>query len=318
MSTGSWKSGPPKTVLLATDLSSRCDRALDRAAQLALQWQARLVVLNVLDPSEGHSRLEMGTWPSPGQPEDRADAALRRIRRDLSAALPADAALPEMEIRIDEGDPAARIDEVARTLGAGLIITGVARDETLGRTFLGTTVERLVRQTPVPILVVKNRARPYLDILLATDFSASSRHALDASLAFFPETPKTLFHAFEVPFPELLDKVNAREEFRAMEQKACAAFLESCNLSDAQRGTLRPVIEHGVPAAALRAHMIAHDMDIVVVGTHGRSAVFDAVLGITAKLFLDHAPGDVMLLREPRAVKMSGILKMTPLDLRRA
>ena len=39
---------PPKTILCATDLSSRCDRALDRAALLARHWQARLVVVHAL------------------------------------------------------------------------------------------------------------------------------------------------------------------------------------------------------------------------------------------------------------------------------
>jgi nucleotide-binding universal stress UspA family protein len=49
MNKPSWTQGPPKTILLATDLSSRCDRAMDRAAQLASLWGARLVVLNVLE-----------------------------------------------------------------------------------------------------------------------------------------------------------------------------------------------------------------------------------------------------------------------------
>ena len=38
----------PNAILLATDLSARCDRALSRALQLARQWQARLVVATVL------------------------------------------------------------------------------------------------------------------------------------------------------------------------------------------------------------------------------------------------------------------------------
>jgi hypothetical protein len=38
----------PKKILLATDLSCRCDRAMDRAVALATEWQAQLVVLHVL------------------------------------------------------------------------------------------------------------------------------------------------------------------------------------------------------------------------------------------------------------------------------
>jgi hypothetical protein len=32
-------------------------------------------------------------------------------------------------------------------------VTGVARDETLGRVLLGTTIEKLVRNANVPVLV---------------------------------------------------------------------------------------------------------------------------------------------------------------------
>ena len=37
----------PQHLLLATDLCARCDRPLDRAKQLALEWQSELVILTV-------------------------------------------------------------------------------------------------------------------------------------------------------------------------------------------------------------------------------------------------------------------------------
>ncbi|WP_268744979.1 universal stress protein [Cupriavidus metallidurans] len=42
---------PPASLMLATDLSPRCDRALDRAAGLAQAWKAELIVAHVLDPA---------------------------------------------------------------------------------------------------------------------------------------------------------------------------------------------------------------------------------------------------------------------------
>jgi nucleotide-binding universal stress UspA family protein len=38
-------------LLLASDLSSRCDRATDRAAQLAQAWKAKLLVVHAIDPN---------------------------------------------------------------------------------------------------------------------------------------------------------------------------------------------------------------------------------------------------------------------------
>jgi nucleotide-binding universal stress UspA family protein len=294
----SWRRGPPKTIVFASDLSSRCDRALDRTAQLANAWGAKVVVVHVLDPREespSQSRLE--DLPSWRRPPNRADVVRAQIRRDVIGNL------PDFEVRVEEGDPASRIDAVARAVGADLIVIGVARDETFGRYLLGATVDRLVRHTPVPVLVVKRRARPYREILVATDFSESSRHALDAAVSFFPDAPKTLLHAFEVPFASFLDTGNFREQFRVMEHEACEAFVAGAALTPEQQRNLKVLVEHGAPERMVRAYMQDRDVDLVVLGTHGRSATFDALIGSTARRILEAAPGDVLLVREPRSVR---------------
>jgi len=297
-------SAPPKIILLATDLSGRCDRALDRAAQLARLWRARMIVLHVIEPRESIlEQMTYGDSPSWRRPPDRTAVVMKQIRRDLLETLSGAEDLSDIEVRIEEGDPATKIDEVARITGAGLIVTGVARDETFGRQVLGTTVHRLIRKVPLPLLVVKSRARLYREVLVATDFSASSRHALDVAVAFFPDMQKTLFHAFEVPFPALLDKGNAREEFRAMEQDACELFLSAAGLSPEVRRNLRTVIEHGVPAKMVRDYMEYRNVALVVLCTHGRSAVYDVLIGSTANRILECSPGDVLLVRDPKSVK---------------
>src|SRR3546814_9493749 len=42
----------PRRMALATDLSHRCDRALDRALLVARAWQAELTVIHALAPPE--------------------------------------------------------------------------------------------------------------------------------------------------------------------------------------------------------------------------------------------------------------------------
>src|SRR3546814_12754074 len=59
----SWKDGPPQRILLATDLSFRCERALKRAAALSAHWQSALVVMPVLDTSD-HNLIQPGHRPS--------------------------------------------------------------------------------------------------------------------------------------------------------------------------------------------------------------------------------------------------------------
>lgn len=300
MSQPSWTEGSPKTILLATDLSSRCDRAMDRAAHLADLWGARLVVLNVIEHEyELAEPARSADLPSWRRPPEREAVVAAQVRRDLGGTLKG------AEIRVVEGAAVATIEAVAREIGADLIVTGIARDETLGRYFLGSTVERLARRTPVPLLIVKSRMRPYGEVLVATDFSPSSQHALTAAARFFPQTPLTLLHAWEIPFSGFLDKPDFRRQWTEMEKAGCDTFVAQSELSQDRRRDLRVLLEHGSPETMVRTYMRDKGVDLVVVGTHGRSGLFDVRLGGTAKRILESAPGDVLLVREPRSVRPS-------------
>lgn len=297
MDTPTWTSRPPKTIVLATDLSSRCDRALDRAAELAARWHARLLIVHAIDPHEGTlERRHLTDLPSWRRPPGRTRLVEAQIRRDLRAQL------AHVEVRVEEGDPADVIQRVAAESSCELVVTGIARDETLGRYFLGTTVERLVRRSPVPILVVKSRG-PYREVIVATDFSPSSAHALKAAAVFFPDAPLALIHAFETPFAGFLDRDKYSAVFKAMQEEASAAFLADPAFAT-HRPRIKVLIEHGAPASVIRSYMEDNGANLVVAGTHGRSAAFDVLIGSTAKRILDHAPGDVLLIREPRAVNV--------------
>jgi len=300
MTEPSWAEGPPKTILLATDLSSRCDRALDRAGQLATLWGARLVVLTVLEHDEDFmDPSRTPNLPSWRRPPDRQAVVAAQVRRDLGEALKG------AEVLIVEGAVAANIDALAREVDAELIVVGIARDETLGRYLLGSTVDRLARRTPVPLLVVKNRLRPYGEILVATDFSPPSQHALTAAARFFPYAPLTLLHAWEIPFAGFLDNPDFRREWTALEKEGCDKFVAQSRLSQDQHHDLQVLLEYGGPETIIRAYMRDNGVDLVVAGTHGRSGLFDVRLGGTAKRILEAAPGDVLLIREPRSIQSS-------------
>jgi hypothetical protein len=78
-------------------------------------------------------------------------------------------------LRIEQGDPPEVILRIAKEQGSELIVTGVARNETLGRFTLGKTVDRLLRVSEVPLLIVTDRARePYQMVVVAVDFSDAS------------------------------------------------------------------------------------------------------------------------------------------------
>ena len=295
MTTPSWMNGPPKRILLATDLSARCDRALDRAVSLAAQWQARLVVLHVLEDEP--ATLREAGLPSWRRPPDPATLARKQLLADVGSIA------EKATIIIEQGEPAEAILRHAEAEGCDLIVTGVARDELLGRFNLGRTVDRLLRRSRMPVLFVRGRARsPYRHIVVATDFSESSRHAFTAAMQFFPQQRLTIFHAYDAPMSGLMsDSTSYQREYRKVAVQDCEAFLQGANGGASGGPHPQVLIEQGAPGFLLREYAREQGADLVVLGTHGRSAIFEALLGSVAKEIMEYLPCDALVIREPRA-----------------
>ena len=195
------------------------------------------------------------------------------------------------------GDPLARILETADAYGCSLIVTGTARDETLGRLLLGTTVEKLARQARQPVLVVKNRPRrPYRDVLVATD-SRPARGRLRAALYLVPEADLTLFHAYDVPFQgkNVPDEAVTRNFYKAAEQNSREFLAETPEL--AERARPKVVLECGQPETVLSEYSFNHRSDLVVTGTHGRTGILRTAIGSVAERLLESLPSDVLIVR---------------------
>jgi nucleotide-binding universal stress UspA family protein len=288
--------GPPREILLATDLSARSDRALDRAASLARQWKAHLTVLHVLE-EEMSSSDQVDQLSSGGRQPEPLDVVRQHLLADLKELAGAATVL------IERGDVVDSIMRVALAGNSELIVIGVARNELLGQLMLGRTVDRLLRRSQVPVLVVKERARrPYRHIVVATDFSESSRHALVAATRFFPEEALTVFHAYDAQMSGLADDPAAyRREGRKTAAEDCEVFLRATAELQNRRRPPGIFVEYGAPSNLLRDYIAGHPADLVVVGTHGRSAIFDVLIGSVAKQILGDVPCDTLVIRDPRA-----------------
>lgn len=283
----------PHHLLLATDLSVRCDRALDRAAQLVHEWQADLVALNVLDPTASPDQAL--AWASGASDEQLLHVARQQLVHDIAAAnVSATLRLVRSE------DVTTAIWKTAASTQAGLVVTGVSSNETLGRFLLGSTAENLARTLPKSLLVVRKRTHgPYRRIVVATDFSASSRHALLTAARLFPGRELILFHAYTSALSGLADTAPHPGVSVGIEKTDCTAFLEATTLPPGVE--VRPVIEHGAIESVLTRYVREHDIELVVMGDHGRRGLMSVLLGRTAAKLLDWLPCDTLLVREPNS-----------------
>jgi nucleotide-binding universal stress UspA family protein len=268
-----------KPILVATDLSARSDRAVDRAILLAQQWGVGVIVLHALQPG---SKLA-------AKPE-LADQALR-------AALPD----PQADVTVVPafGQAPTVIAETAASAGCGLIVTGVARFNHVGDFLVGTAVEHVVRHATMPVLVVKQRPHtPYNSILVATDYSNCSRQALLVAAKMFPDAVLHLVHAYHVPYAGWLRSDEIKQEITDAAKRELDAFLHDLAIPDTVRQRLRTHLSYGSSDDAILHAAETLGVNLLVLGTHGRSGFVAATVGSMAEAILRCAAHDTLMVRE--------------------
>jgi nucleotide-binding universal stress UspA family protein len=277
---------PPSHIILATDFSARCDRAQDRAVQLAVEWNAGLTAVHAL------SDLSLTDDASVREAYRRAamrNADILRDELDCVEGLRSSAI-------VEQGNVEAVILEAAAKEKADLIVTGIARTGPLAQVLIGNTATALARTSPVPLLVVKRRV---LDTdaraIVATDLSESSEPALMVALRWFAFRHLALFHAFDPPYRSLAeDKAAYDSKFEAAALEECQDFLR--NVAGQDAATRFDIIARGGdPVIGLRRLANEADTDLVIAGTHGRTGLLNVLVGSVASRILSDVPCDVLV-----------------------
>lgn len=280
----------PRRLLLATDLSPRCDRALERSVQLASQWRAELLVVHCPKGGDGAAELEQsGDLPLWCRPPDACELAERRLRADLTAF-----GREATSVVVTRGVPGEVIRRTAEDHGCDLIVTGPAKSETFWTSIVSTTTDHLLRQLRVPILVVRERARgPYGSIVLATEFSECSRHALSMATTLFPDCRPVIFHAFQTPYERLLSNPDTyRDDARTAAEAKAADFLAQAGVEVEPEAV---VVEHGAPESLLWHYVRDREVGLVVIGRGGGNVIGDIFVGSTTRRILDCVECDCLV-----------------------
>jgi nucleotide-binding universal stress UspA family protein len=143
---------PIKVILHPTDFSPRSEPAFLLACSLARDAGARLIVLHVLEVplmvTGGVAMAPPLPPPLPSQ-EDRR-AALEQLHR----VQPPDPAVA-VEHRLEQGEPATAILQVAQEAGCDLIVLGTHGRTGLARLLMGSVAEKVARGATCPVLTVK-------------------------------------------------------------------------------------------------------------------------------------------------------------------
>ncbi len=139
-----------RAIIIATDFSEASLLALETGLTLAQDCEAEVHLLHILNPPVGMD--PMGTV-TPSIP-DLEEAAKSQLESLVPENTPEGVTIHPVLLR---GSPPKTIATFARKKDADLIVVGTHGRTGLGRLFMGSTAEALLRQAPCHVMVVKPR-----------------------------------------------------------------------------------------------------------------------------------------------------------------
>lgn len=294
---------PLRSVLVPVDLTALSDRVLGRLARLPMAEEARLTLLHVV----------------PGALSRRQQrAAARDARRTLAEeALHLRESLPgscAIETVVKVGAAAREIAASANAARCELIVMGRGGGRGLRDVVLGSTAERVIRQTRRPVLAVRLPARAaYREPAVALDFDRAAPGVIQLLLRIVPapRPPITAIHVFDVAYgpayPSLFE-ADDDAHVAALEREACAKLTKllvqavgRTSLPPDLAPRFRPRVRRGSPRSLIPRIVKKAGTDLLALGTQGRSGLAHVFLGTVAGDVLREVPCDVLVVPPPRA-----------------
>ncbi|MDA7084888.1 universal stress protein [Pseudomonas sp. SA3-5] len=261
-------------ILIAHDLRDTADMALCRATQLAQQHKAKLTVLHVLDPT---------------QSSQEHDKAHQSLDRSLTRFAPAGS-----ELRLIAGKPSEVVLQQVQELACDLLVLGAHHQR--HDFFSGTSLDRIARNCSVPLLLVaRNDSKPYQRALAAIDFSLCACSALEQAYRLLPAQAE--LHALHVFEPDKGTAKQVEEQLQIQRALIDQLLLDEAQNLPANGPTLTHSVQQGGILRKLQEQLKTRRSELLVLGSHGRSALSQALLGSLAQHFLHKAPCDILVVR---------------------
>jgi nucleotide-binding universal stress UspA family protein len=146
-----------RTVLVPHDYSTCADRALRLAADLARHHGARIVLAHVTQLAPGITADALIADKETGEMIRVDQYASKSAVRELdmrAGSLRQDGVV--VEVVTATGDVVDRILELAVEEKADLVVMGTNGRTGLAHVFLGSVAEKVLRQSPIPVLTVRD------------------------------------------------------------------------------------------------------------------------------------------------------------------
>jgi universal stress protein E len=280
-----------RKILAAIDLGPVAENVLASAGTLARLLGADLHVRHVSTSVPGSS------LPSASTEALRRDDELLRVlvERTLPGAEPA-------SVRVLTGRAPEAILSMAGELQADLIVLGPHAQQDLTARLFGTTADRVVRESRLPVLIAQGRLDSLDNVVIATDFSDAAAHAthfaarIAAALRERDGSARSL-HLLHVD--AVLEQIAGHVWEAGAIVKRLTAAAGMLRDADADLQVSTHAVAADDAAGRIRDWAAQHSADLIIMGTTGRTRPGQILLGSVATRVARTASCPVLLVPRP-------------------
>ena len=268
-----------ESILIPTDGSEGALAGARHGIALASRTDADVHVLSVVEAPAGADDAEINLPLS--SLEERAEEAVEAVAAMVREHDPA----LDVESAVRRGTPFQSIREYASRREIDVVAMGTKGRSGLAGFLLGSVTENVIRTARTPVLAVPpDDDHPsadviFDDLLLPTDGSEGAAIATEWGIALATEL-ESMVHALNaVDTSPFSGERDPGDIVSALEERGEAA-IETVRERARDAGvSVSGSVATGSPAKAILAYATDHDVDLIVMGTHGQTGIGQWFLG---------------------------------------
>jgi nucleotide-binding universal stress UspA family protein len=250
------------SILFATDFSPVSEAALPFVLGLAHSYDAKVIVAHAVpyEPAAGMARVPPSVYLDLEEQEAKQELQRYEEARNFEGL--------RHEFIVERGYPPTIVPDLIAMENVDLVVLGTHGRTGLKKLFVGSVAEQIFRKAACPVLTVGPLSAPGPSsnwkptrILLATDFSTGSTHALPyaVTLAEDSQAELILFHAAPlIPWEE-------QSKMDTYYRKRLEELLPSTRRPDCQ---VDFAVRFDLPAPAILSLAADKQVDLIVMGVH--------------------------------------------------